>query len=163
MTSAFMSPRWDKGIFKMGGEFEYLYDERPNSLSPQINIRDKYNNMGERVPRFTQKEIKKLIDNATNRANSPPNRLEKLTKAANFTLRKKTLEERIVNIPFSSIIQNTGLAISNILIDLSNFFSFNGSQNSFLDVFIKNDRMIYLGVFMLFIYVLITLIFYFDK
>jgi len=157
------APVWDKGIFKIGGEFEYLYDERPNSLPPQINVRDKYTPLGKRIPRFTEEEIRELINSASTRPNAPPNRLAELTKDANLKMEQESMEKKIVNMSPMRIFEKTGLTVSEILIDLSRFFSFDGSQKSFLGIFLKGERLLYLGIFMLFMYVLISLIVYTDR
>jgi hypothetical protein len=143
----------DKGIFKPNGLFEYVQD-RPNSLplADTIEKQKRYNE--ER--RLTSDEILEVIQEARDRPHFQNfRRLQELAREANQKEEEQRKKTNILNLSIIDFFWNMSDRMNQIIDDIANF----KNQKSLYHIFIKDDRLIYLGTLIVIISFLILLIY----
>jgi DNA integrity scanning protein DisA with diadenylate cyclase activity len=86
------------------------------------------------------------------------NKLYRINKKINEEKLKKYNSNKIYNISIKNILNNLTLSFIDIINDYSNYFKDNNKTfNGFFSILIYNDRLIYIGIFI----ILLSLILYF--
>jgi hypothetical protein len=96
--------------------------------------------------------------------------LQQFSDEANYHLKKRAESERFYNLSLEEIVRNTILTIITVFVDLINHFSSEAQKErenmSFTErasvlsiIFIKDNRLIYLGTFMVFLSILFMIVF----
>ena len=98
--------------------------------------------------RLSDEEIRVLIKSPLLR---PSRRLEKLTQQENADLEKNKRMSDLVNLSITELAQNLSNTFNDVLTDLL-------SGNISLDTFIGNNRLIYIGIFMILLSLFVMLI-----
>lgn len=149
-----MVRKYDNGIFKPSGLFEAIADERPNSLLPRWTYNRDNTDPTKKV--LTRKQVTELIGNASTRPLAPQTRLSELTQAANLQAKTDTASKRFFNQSISGVIKNTAQAYVDVINDLTNTKI--TKPSTVIDIFVKEDRLIYIGLSMIIYAVLLMLI-----
>ena len=98
------------------------------------------------------------------------NKLNHLNQKANQYLLQEANNKRFFHLPLSEIINNTVLTVITIFVDLLNLMkpeeqekiknmNFQDKAKVYANIFIKKDRMVYFGVFLIFLSLLFMVIF----
>lgn len=149
MANTFVVQDTDKGIFKPAGLFEFTFDERPNSLPPQIPLQNT-TRKGEYIPqtqKITDEEIRALVKQAVNRGDAPRKRLEKLSLDATIKNAVDTERRKFFNLSLYDLAYNLSDRMNSIVDDLLTL----DKQPNFLSIFTRGDRLVYIGLLMMII------------
>ena len=152
--SGSMVRKYDKGFFAPGGLFETLADERPNSLLPRWTYDRGNTDPTKKV--LTREEVNELIGNSSTRPLAPESRLSELTQAANLDSESIKKSERIYNMSVNDITKKTANAYVGIINDLTTINI--RKPSTVIDIFTKDDRLIYIGISMIIYAIFLMLI-----
>ena len=143
----------DRGMFKPNGLFEYV-EERPNSVPLADTIAKQLKFQEQR--RLTGDEILEVIQEARNRPRFQSfRRLQELAREENEKKEEEQKRTDVLNMSLKNFWWNTSDRMNGILDDVANF----EEQKSLYDIFMKGDRLIYLGIVIIVIAFLILLIY----
>lgn len=148
----------DRGMFKPNGLFEFVYDERPNSL-PAADTMEKQLRFQE-SRRLKEDELLELIRQARNRPRFKDfRRLKELARKANLQKEMERSRTDPFNLSMKEYLYNTSDRANQILFDLSNFSTMN---KSLYQIFTEGDRLIYIGSVIVVMSFLILLIIFLE-
>lgn len=106
----------------------------------------KFNNL------ITQKDYENIL------LTQQTNKLYRINKKINEEKLKKYNSNKIYNLSIKNILNNLTLSFIDIINDYSNYFKNNNKTiNGFFSILIYNDRLIYIGIFI----IILSLILYF--
>lgn len=106
----------------------------------------KFNNL------ITQKDYENIL------LTQQTNKLYRINKKINEEKLKKYNSNKIYNLSIKNILNNLTLSFFDIINDYSNYFKNNNKTiNGFFSILIYNDRLIYIGIFI----IILSLILYF--
>lgn len=130
------------------------YSNTPDRPFDPIGIRELHDKIpGYDNTRLTDDQILDLINNPELK---PQRRLPDMTKEAQTAINKDHTDRDLMNLSLKQILTNTSNSVSDILDDLLSMNIFDLKQIA--DILTKNDRMIYLGIILLFISIALIII-----
>lgn len=161
MANVFVRQENDHGMFSNVGEFNFMFDERPNSLPPQLQEMNS-TRKGEYInqtQRLTDDQIRALVKQAVNRGDAPRKRLEKLSLDATIKNALDTERRKFFNISLYDLAYNMSDRFNGIMDDLLTL----NKQPNFFSIFTKSDRLLYIGLFVLLISFSMAVVYIFQR
>jgi len=124
-----------------------------------IHIRELYDKLQtpNKKRRLTDSEVQAIVQNP-NKLLPQLNRLNVLSDDANNKLQEKAIIERFYNMNFQQIAENIVKTVANVIDDIITFEWSDEGLEGLIEIFVKDDRLIYLGMVVMIFSILVMLI-----
>lgn len=143
-------------------EIPSSFDEYIGPPFKPISVREIYDNI--QTPntkkRLTQDQIQAIIQSPNKQLLPQLDRLKVLTDKANQKQTEKSIKERFYNLSLRQIVENLIDTVSNVMDDIITF-KWSGKPGGFegiMQIFTKDDRLIYLGIIIMIFSILVIMI-----
>ncbi len=148
---------FDHGLFKPGGYFEYLDDERINSLPPPVLLEDSRTTKNDGTAKYNSEQVLEYINDAAHRPVHRPSRLKRLAQKTNMERQWAQFKGRFEQQSVSQVATDTIDALVGILNDLTRYTGSDEDLPTASEIFLKDDRLFYLGLFVTLIGILLKI------
>lgn len=151
---------FDHGLFKPGGYFEYLDDERVNSLKPPVLLEDSRTTKLDGTSKYNSEQVLKYIEDAAHRPPYRPSRLQRLTESTNMSRKWAQYTGRFEHQSIMQVGNDMIKTFVDVLNDLTRYTGDESSEDlpTMREIFLKGDRLFYLGLGILVLGVLLKII-----